>query len=68
MLFQAIPKSFASATVTTAVRRLSTSPVNSPEAYKVLASVVFYSLATVGVASLAENNNKGYLFKQLGNW
>lgn len=68
MLFQVFPKSLASATVSNAVRRLSTSPVNHTHAYKVLASIVFYSLATVSVASLAEKNNKGYLFKQLGNW
>ena len=27
----------------------------------------FYGLATLGVANLVEKNNKGYLFRQLGN-
>ncbi|RCK66199.1 hypothetical protein Cantr_01962 [Candida viswanathii] len=68
MLSQVFSKSFSSVAVSTAARRLSTAPVNNNHTYKVLASVVFYSLATVGVASLAERNNKGYLFKQLGYW
>ncbi|EMG48984.1 hypothetical protein SBY92_004240 [Candida maltosa Xu316] len=67
MLFQAVPKTLSSTIFTSAVRRLSQSPVNNSQNVKLLASVVFYSLATLGVANVAEKTNKAYLFKQLGN-
>ena len=67
MLFNTLPKTVSSAVLVNSVRRLSHSSYNNRHVQKAIASVAVYGLATLGVTNFVEKNNKGYLFRQLGN-
>ncbi|CAI5755674.1 unnamed protein product [Candida verbasci] len=50
------------------IRKLSQSSFsnNSKDSQKVMGCIAIYGFTALGIAQLAEKNDKGYIFKQLG--